>query len=391
MSEKAYRYRFYPTPEQETLLRRTIGCVRLVYNKALDARTKGWYERQERITYKETSSMLTGWKKEEDLFFLNEVSCVPLQQGLRHLQTAFTNFFAGRAKYPNFKKKRNGGTAEFTKSAFKWRNSQIYLAKCQEPLPIRWSRQLPANCNPSTVTVSLDPSNRWHISIRFNDHRDLSLPPTSHQIGFDLGITSLITTSNGDQITNPKHFKKLKKKLAKYQKDLSRKQKGSNNRCKARLKVARIHAKIKDSRRDFTHKLTTKLVKENQLIAFEDLAVKNLVKNHKLAQVISDANWAEIIRQVKYKSEWYDRKAVLIDRWFPSSKLCSVCLNRVESLPLNIREWDCPSCNAHHDRDINASINILAAGLAVSVCGATVRPEESKSRKAGALKQKPKS
>ncbi|NEO63284.1 MAG: IS200/IS605 family element transposase accessory protein TnpB [Moorea sp. SIO4G2] len=391
MSEKAYRYRFYPTPEQETLLRRTIGCVRLVYNKALDARTKGWYERQERITYKETSSMLTGWKKEEDLFFLNEVSCVPLQQGLRHLQTAFTNFFAGRAKYPNFKKKRNGGTAEFTKSAFKWRNSQIYLAKCQEPLPIRWSRQLPANCNPSTVTVSLDPSNRWHISIRFNDHRDLSLPPTSHQIGFDLGITSLITTSNGDQITNPKHFKKLKKKLAKYQKALSRKKKGSNNRCKARLKVARIHAKIKDSRRDFTHKLTTKLVKENQLIAFEDLAVKNLVKNHKLAQVISDANWAEIIRQVKYKSEWYDRKAVLIDRWFPSSKLCSVCLNRVESLPLNIREWDCPSCNAHHDRDINASINILAAGLAVSVCGATVRPEESKSRKAGALKQKPKS
>ena len=391
MTERAYRYRFYPTPEQETLLRRTLGCVRLVYNKALDARTKGWYERQERISYTETSSMLTGWKKEEDLFFLNEVSCVPLQQGLRHLQTAFTNFFAGRTKYPNFKKKRNGGSAEFTKSAFKWRNSQIYLAKCQEPLPIRWSRQLPANCNPSTVTVSLDPSNRWHISIRFNDHRDLSLPPTSNQIGFDLGITSLITTSNGDQITNPKHFKKLKKKLAKYQKALSRKQKGSNNRSKARLKVARIHAKIKDSRRDFTHKLTTKLVKENQLIAFEDLAVKNLVKNHKLAQVISDANWAEIIRQVKYKSEWYDRKAVLIDRWFPSSKLCSVCLNRVESLPLNIREWDCPSCNAHHDRDINASINILAAGLAVSVCGATVRPEESKSRKAGALKQKPKS
>ncbi|NEO51293.1 MAG: IS200/IS605 family element transposase accessory protein TnpB [Moorea sp. SIO4A3] len=398
MTEKAYRYRFYPTPEQETLLRRTLGCVRLVYNKALDARTKGWYERQERISYKETSSMLTGWKTEEDLFFLNEVSCVPLQQGLRHLQTAFTNFFAGRTKYPNFKKKRNGGSAEFTKSAFKWKNGQIYLAKCFEPLPVRWSRQLPVNCNPSTVTVSLDPSNRWHVSIRFDDHRDLSLSPTDKQVGFDLGITSLITTSDGDKIANPKHLKKLKKKLTKCQKALSRKQKGSNNRYKARLKVARIHAKIKDARRDFTHKLTTQLVRENQLIAFEDLAVKNLVKNHKLAQVISDANWAEIIRQIKYKAEWYNREAVSIDRWFPSSKMCSVCLNRVESLPLNIREWDCPSCNTRHDRDINASINILAAGLAVSVCGATVRPEESKSRKAGVRnspkgrrKQKPKS
>ncbi|NEO96681.1 MAG: IS200/IS605 family element transposase accessory protein TnpB, partial [Moorea sp. SIO3G5] len=342
------------------------------------------------------------------------VSCVPLQQGLRHLQNAFTNFFAGRAKYPNFKKKRNGGSAEFTKSAFKWKDGQIYLAKCKEPLPIRWSRQLPANCNPSTVTVSLDQSERWHISIRFNDPRDLSLPLTDKQIGFDLGISSLITTSDGDKITNPKHFKRLKKRLGKYQKALSRKQKGSNNREKARLKVARIQAKIKDARRDFTHKLTTQLVRENQLIAFEDLAVKNMVKNHKLAQVISDANWAEIIRQVKYKSEWYNRKAVSIDRWFPSSKLCSACLNCVGSLPLNIREWDCPSCNTHHvrvaapteHRDINASINILAAGLAVSVCGATVRPvrvasptaKESKSRKAsaknspkGRRKQKPKS
>ncbi|WP_424099970.1 RNA-guided endonuclease InsQ/TnpB family protein [Moorena producens] len=398
MVEKAYRYRFYPTPEQETMLRRTLGCVRLVYNKALDARTSGWYKRSRRISYKETSLMLTEWKKQDDLFFLNDVSSVPLQQGLRHLQTAFTNFFAGRSKYPNFKKKRNGGSAEFTKSAFKWKDGQVYLAKCKEPLAIRWSRQLPANCTPSIVKVSLDPSDRWQISIRFDDHRDLSLPTTDKQVGLDLGVTSLITTSDGDKIANPKHFKKLKKKLAKYQKALSRKQKGSNNRYKARLKVARVHAQIKDARRDFTHKLTTQLVRENQLIAFEDLAVKNLVKNHKLAQVISEANWAEIIRQIKYKSQWYNREAIAIDKWFPSSKLCSVCLNRVESLPLNIREWDCLSCNAHHDRDINASINILAAGLAVSVCGATVRPEESKSRKAGAKnspkgrrKQKPKS
>ena len=328
--------------------------------------------------------MLTSWKKQDDLEFLNEVSSVPLQQGLRHLQTAFTNFFAGRAKYPNFKKKRNGGCAEFTKSAFNLRDGQVYLAKCDRPLPIRWSRQLPENCQPSTVMVSLDPSGRWHISIRFDDHRDLKLPPTNNQIGFDLGLNSLITTSDGDKISNPKHFKKLWKKLARLQKALARKQKGSKNRYRARLKVAKVHAKIKDARRDFTHKLTTQLVRENQLIAFENLAVKNLVKNHKLALAISDANWGEIVRQVEYKSQWYGREAVSIDRWFPSSKLCSSCSNVVESLPLTVREWTCPTCNACHDRDENASKNILAAGLAVSVCGATVRPEESKSRRAGA-------
>ncbi|MCZ8054899.1 MAG: transposase, partial [Microcystis sp. LE19-12.2C] len=141
--EKAYSYRFYPTPTQESLLRRTLGCVRLVYNKALHERTQAWYERQERVGYVQTSSMLTDWKKQEELEFLNEVSCVPLQQGLRHLQTAFTNFFAGRNKYPNFKKKHQGASAEFTKSAFKFKDRQIYLAKCTEPLPIRWSRQIP--------------------------------------------------------------------------------------------------------------------------------------------------------------------------------------------------------------------------------------------------------
>ncbi|HEY9799614.1 MAG TPA: transposase, partial [Leptolyngbyaceae cyanobacterium] len=156
--EKAYRYRCYPTAEQEQILRRTIGCVRLVFNKALAARTEAWYERQQKVDYVQTSAMLTQWKKVEDLQFLNEVSCVPLQQGLRHLQTAFTHFFAGRARYPNFKKKRSGGSAEFTKSAFRWKDGQVYLAKCSEPLNIKWSRQLPNGCEPTTITVRLEPS-----------------------------------------------------------------------------------------------------------------------------------------------------------------------------------------------------------------------------------------
>jgi len=389
--EKAHRYRFYPTPEQESLLRRTLGCVRLVYNKALHERTQAWYERQERVGYPETSTMLTQWKKEEDLDFLSEVSCVPLQQGLRHLQTAFTNFFAGRAKYPNFKKKRNGGSAEFTKSAFKFKNQEIYLAKNSEPLLIKWSRQIPKGCEPSSLTVNLHPSGRWHISIRFDAPTIQPLPISDNSVGIDLGITSLIATSNGDKIANPKHFKKHRKRLKKSQKNLSRKQKGSKNREKARIKVAKIHLKISDSRKDFLHKLTTQLVRENQTIAVESLAVKNLVKNHQLALAISDSGWSELIRQLDYKCRWYGRKLVAINRWFPSSKRCSSCEHIVDTMPLNIRDWTCPSCGCNHDRDVNASKNILAAGLAVSVWGARVRPEQNKSVKASAMKQKLKS
>jgi putative transposase len=377
--QKAYRYRFYPSPEQESLLRRTMGCARLVYNKALAARTEAWYECQERIDFVKTSSMLTGWKKQEDLDFLNEVSSVPLQQGLRNLQKAFTNFWAGRAKYPNFKKKSNGGSAEFTKAAFRWKDGQVFLAKCTEALPIRWSRDLPSDCEPSTITVKLEPSGRWFVSLLV-DTNIAQLPKSDKQIGLDLGITSLIATSNGDKITNPKHFKQLRKKLKRLQKALSRKQKGSNNRYQARVKVARLHARITDARKDFLHKLTTQLVRENQTIVVEDLEIENMVKNHKLALSISDASWGELIRQLAYKCEWYGRELIKIDRWFPSSKRCGNCGYIVDKLLLNIREWECGLCHTKHDRDVNASKNILAAGLAVSVCGANIRPDRDISK-----------
>ncbi len=392
MVERAYKYRFFPTTEQENLLRRTMGCVRLVYNKALDARTEAWYERQERVQYKETSSLLTDWKKTEELNFLNEVSCVPLQQCLRHLQKAFANFWGKRAKYPRFKAKRNGGSAEFTKSAFKYRDGKLWLAKCPQPLPIVWSRLLPDGCSPSTVTVKLQPSGRWFVSLLVDDYTVEVLPPIKKQVGIDAGVTSLISTSDGEKIANPKHFNRLYRKLKAAQKELSRKTKGSNNRNKARLKVAKIHAKIKDARTDFLHKLTTRLIRENSLIAIEDLAVRNMVKNHKLARSISDAAWGEMFRQLEYKCDWYGRKLVTIDRFFPSSKRHFECGFVMDKLPLSIRSWDCPGCGTKSiDRDTNAGKNILAAGQAVLVCGATVRPDESKSRKAGAMKQKPKS
>jgi putative transposase len=351
-----------------------MGCVRLVYNRALAARTEGWYVLQERIDYVKTSALLTQWKKQEDLQFLNEVSSVPLQQGLRHLQKAFSNFFAGQTKYPNFKKKHNGGSAEFTRSAFKWKDGQVWLAKCLQALPIRWSRQLPHGCEPSIITVKLDASGRWHVCLLVKEAIK-PLPKTDKSIGLDVGITSLIATSNGDKIANPKHLRRLRTKLRRVQKSLSSKQKGSNNRTKARLKVAKVHRQITDSRKDFLHKLTTQLVRENQTIVVEDLAIKNLVKNHKLASSISDASWGELIRQLAYKCQWYDRELIKIDRWFPSSKRCGNCGHIVDKMPLNIREWDCPKCGMNHDRDLNASKNILAAGLAVSVCGANIRPD----------------
>jgi putative transposase len=385
MTERAYKYRFYPTLEQENLLRRTMGCVRLVYNKALAARTEGWYQRQERVGYNETSSMLTLWKKEEQLSFLNEVSCVPLQQTLRHLSKAFENFWSKRAEYPNFKKKRNGGNAEFTRSAFKWKDGKLWLAKCKEPLNIVWSRYFPETCNPSTITVKLEPSGRWFVSFLVDDPTVKPLPPTTKNIGLDAGLTSLVATSDGEKVANPKHFNKKYQKLRAAQKTLSRRQKGSKNREKARIALSKIQAQIKDSRKDFLHKLTTQLVRENQVIAVEDLAVRNMVKNRSLARSISDAGWGELVRQLEYKCQWYGRSVVKIDRWFPSSKRCGNCGFVIDKLPLNVREWECPQCKTTHDRDINASRNILAAGLAVTVCGANVRPDRHSSRGASAV------
>jgi putative transposase len=397
MTERAYKYRFYPTIEQENLLRRTMGCVRLVYNKALATKTIAWYEKQERIDYKQTNCLLTGWKKTEDLDFLNEVSCVPLQQCLRHLQKAFANFWGKRAKYPRFKAKRNGGSAEFTKSAFKYRDGSLWLAKCQEPLNIVWSRHMSDGCSPSTVTVKLEPNGRWFVSLLVNDPTVQPLPPTDKKVGIDVGISSLLTTSDGEKIANPKHFNRLYQKLYSAQKELSRKTKGSKNRNKARLKVASIHAKIKDARTDFLHKLTTDLVRNNSVIAIEDLCVRNMVRNRKLARSISDAAWGEMFRQLEYKCEWYGRELVKIDRFFPSSKRCHHCGFVMDKLPLAVRSWDCPSCEAKGiDRDVNAGKNILAAGLAVIVCGADIRPDnhsvKGQLRKTqSGKKQKPKS
>ncbi|MDJ1138372.1 RNA-guided endonuclease InsQ/TnpB family protein [Streptomyces iconiensis] len=373
--KRAFRYRFYPTVVQAVELSRTFGCVRKVYNMALSARSEAWYQRGERVNYNATSAMLTAWKKSEELAFLAEVSSVPLQQCLRHLQAAFTNFFARRAKYPRFKSRhKSRASAEYTSSAFRFRNGELTLAKMAGPLDIRWSRPLPEGAKPSTVTVSRDAAGRWFVSLLCEDASVNPLAATETAVGIDAGLDHLLTLSTGEKITNPRHERQNRKRLARAQRNLSRKAKGSNNRAKARQRVARVHAHIADRRRDTLHKLTSRLVRENQTLVIEDLTVRNMVKNHTLARAIHDAAWSEFRSLLEYKAAWYGREVIAVDRWLPSSKLCSTCGTLQEKMPLHVRTWTC-NCGTAHDRDVNAARNILAEGLSVSACGAGVRPQ----------------
>ncbi|GLZ14515.1 transposase [Actinomadura sp. NBRC 104425] len=299
--KRAYKYRFHPTVGQAEELLKTFGCVRPVYNKALEERTRTYTLEGRKVSYAETSAMLTEWKRTRELAFLGEVSSVPLQQALRHLQAAFANLFAKRAEYPTFKsKKKSRASAEYTRSAFRRRDGRLHLAKMNRPLDIVWSRPLPEGAEPSTVTVSRDAAGRWFVSILVEE-KICPPAPVESAVGVDAGITALVTLSTGEKITNPRHERRDRRRLARAQRALSRKAKGSANREKARRRVARIHARIADRRRDFLHKLSTRLVRENQTVVIENLAVRNLVRNHSLARAISDASWRQLRSILEYK------------------------------------------------------------------------------------------
>ena len=375
--KRAYKYRFYPTPEQESALARTFGCIRYVYNRALAERSRAWTQGQRRVTHAETDKMLTQWKRDPDTVWLAEPSKGPLQAALRHLQDAYSRFWSKQTGYPKFKRKgKTRDSATYFRNCFTYRDGQLKLAKQTEPLDIRWSRPLPEGADPSQVTVSRDSAGRYHISILVED-TITPHAPTGTTVGIDAGITTLYALSTGEKIANPRHEKKDREKLAWAQRQMAKKQRGSRNRDKARRKVARIHARIADRRRDHLHKLSTRLVRENQVIAIEDLSVRNMVKNRSLARAISDASWVQFRTMLEYKADWFGREVIAIDRFYPSSKTCSACGMLQNSMPLNIREWMCPGCGETHDRDVNAAKNILAAGLAVSACGDGVRPSRT--------------
>jgi len=371
--QRAYQYRFYPTTEQVQILAHTFGCCRYVYNWALRERTDAYYTHGERLYYEGTAQRLTLLKKQDETAWLNDVASVPLQQALRHLDRAFRNFFEGHAHYPTFKKKHGEQAATYVGTAFKLVGTSLTLAKISTPLDIHWSRPLPDRCKLSTVTVTKDGANRYFVSILVEE--DIKpLPVVTKEIGLDLGLKSMVITSDGHTYGNPKFFARDEKKLAKAQRRLARKKKKSKNRAKARLRVARLHARIADRRRDYQHKLSTKIIRENQIVCIESLQVKNMVKNHCLAKAISDVGWGEFVRQLEYKANWYGHILVKIDKWYPSSKRCFDCGDILDSLTLDIRHWTCPACGVQHDRDINAAKNIVAAGQAVLACGEAVRP-----------------
>jgi putative transposase len=371
--KRAYKFRFYPTAEQKEILAQTFGCARFAYNYMLKARTDAYYNEQKRIGYHETSALLTTLKRQPEYTWLNTVSSVPVQQALRHLQTAFGNFFAKRNKYPNFKSKFDKQAAEYTASAFRFEDSILMLAKMKEPLAIKWSRTLPKAAKITTVTVSKDCAGRYFVSLICDDAVSTKVTEIS-SIGIDLGLTDFAVTSTGSKYQSPKALRSNLERLALLQQRLSKKKKGSSNRNKARLKVAKLHARITDIRKDFLHKLSTKLINENQVIAVESLAVSNMLKNRRLAKSIIDASWSEFVRQLEYKAKWYGRTLIGIDKWYPSSKRCNACGYALSTLSLSTRSWRCPYCGLAHDRDVNAAKNILTAGLAGLAFGENVSP-----------------
>lgn len=378
--KRAYKFRFYPTGDQAEQLARTFGCVRYVYNRALSERSRAWAQEQRRITFADTSRMLTAWKRDPETAWLAEPSKGPLQAALRHLQTAYDAFWRKQSGYPTFKRKgRSKDSATYYEGTFHYREGTLRLAKMTDPLDVVWSRPLPEGVVPSQVTVSRDTAGRHHVALLVEEPVE-PLPPAENTVGIDAGVTTLYTLSTGQKITNPRHERTDQARLARAQRALSRTQKGSKNREKARRKVAKVHARIADRRRDHLHKLSTRIIRENQTVVIEDLSVRNMVKNRSLARAISDASWAQFRSMLEYKADWYGRNLIAIDRFYPSTKICSTCGSITEALPLKVRQWTCHHCGAPHDRDVNAAINILAAGLAVQACGDGVRPPRAKAR-----------
>jgi putative transposase len=367
-----YRFRFYPTLVQRQMLARVFGACRYVYNWALRLRSDAWSKEGRSVSYRETSTLLARLKREPDHAWLGDVSCVPAQQALRHLETAFVNFFEKRADYPSFKRKSGEQSAEYTRRAFTWDPGHYQLSLSGlGRLRVRWSRDFISS--PSTVTVKRDTADRYFVTLCLDEQPE-KLKPVHRAVGIDLGITALATLSCGEKIENPRHLDRLERRLARAQRALSRKKKGSKRRAAQRHQVARLHARVSDARRDYLNKTTTDLVRRFDVIALEDLNVRGMVQNHALARALLDSGLGEFRRMVEYKCEWYGRELMLADRFHPSSKRCFDCGQVLEELPLGIRDWNCPGCGRNHDRDVNAAKNILAAGQAVTARGGKVRP-----------------
>ncbi|EEG78589.1 IS200/IS605 family element RNA-guided endonuclease TnpB [Dethiobacter alkaliphilus] len=359
---KAYNFRLYPNKSQQTVINQTLGSCRFVYNYYLDRRIEAYKTVKETLNYTKCAANLKELKKE--LPWLKAVDSIALQQSLRDLDVSYKNFFQKRAGFPKFKSRRNNKQSYRTQMV----NNNIKVMGDKLVLPkigaVSFAKSREIEGNITSVTVKKTASGKYFASVLADVHTPKSLKVSSQKVGIDLGLRDLAVLSTGEAIKNPKTLAEAERKLQKMQRELSRKQKGSKNRNKARIKLAIQHEKVANIRKDFLHKLSTRLIHENQVICLETLSPKGMMKNRRLSKAIGDASWGTFKQMLLYKADWYGRTVHFVDRFFPSSQICSACGCRNKEIKdMTIRQWQCPHCQALHQRDINASINILQQGL----------------------------
>jgi putative transposase len=361
--------RIFPTKEQEVLLSKHFGSIRYVYNLFLDRRTKFYLEAKEKqlakksLSYVDTAKELTKIKSQPETEWLNECNSQSLQHSLKHLDSAFNRFFKKLAKYPRFKSRKNKQSFRIPQFVTV-KLGRLHFPKFKEGIRMDDHREISGEIQNATITRNVAGQYFACIGVTRNIEPKMK---TNKTVGIDLGIKSLVVCSDGTRFENIKPLKQLEKLVRIRQKALSRTEKKSNGRTKARLRLGKLQVKVANIRHNHLHQISHKLVSENQTIILEDLSVKNMMRNHKLAKSIGDCSWSELVRQINYKSDWYGKKVIKIDRYFPSSKTCSKCGYINGHLSLKDREWKCPRCNVVHDRDYNASQNILRQGLNLTV------------------------
>ena len=381
---RTYKFRLYPNKEQIDLLSRHFGCTRFVYNYFLNQRIEQYRLTGKSDNYYEQAKALTELKKQEENEWLKEVNSQSLQFAIKCLEVAYTNFFQKRTKFPKYKSKRfkNSFTAPQFASIT---DRRLFIPKFKEGIKCRVHREMKGKMG--KVTVSKTPSGKYFVSVFTEEEYETPLEKTNKSIGLDIGLKDFIVTSEGEIFKNNRYTKKYEQKLAIEQRHLSRKKRGSREFENQRLKVARLHEKISNSRSDYLHKCSISLVRRYDTICIEDLNVKGMIRNHRLAKSISDVSWGSFVTMLTYKADWNGKKVVKIDRYFPSSQTCNVCghvNNKIKDL--SIREWECPSCHTHHNRDVNAAINILHLGLNNNTSAGTVDYTDGEDVRANLLK-----
>ena len=358
---RTYRFRLYPNKEQIELLSKHFGCSRLVYNYFLDQRKEQYRLTGKSDNYYAQAKALTEMKKHEETAWLNDVNSQTLQFALRSLDAAYTNFFKKRAKFPKFKSKHSKNS--FTVPQFaSVAGNILFIPKFKEGIKCHVHREIKGKIG--KVTITKTPSGKYFVSVFTEEEYITPIEKSGKSVGIDLGLKNLFITSDGETFKNNRYMKKYENKLARAQRHLSRKKKGSRGFENQKLKVARLYEKISNSRADYLHKCSISLARRYDTICIEDLNIKGMVKNHRLAKSVRDASWGTFINMLIYKAEWNDKKIVKIDSFFPSSQTCNACgYINAQTKNLSVRVWECPNCHTHHDRDINAAINILRNGL----------------------------